>query len=225
MAAFTLQGLGKQDVIAKEAVTSEKDLGSFFHRVDNLVWIKQNSYYREALEDCKERKKALGEKLDRREKRVEELTNQIYNLVGFFSVFQGVILTAVTQLTQSSQSGQGCPPRPLCGKVWFPVVLSGLAAVAGATGIGIKYMHLYCIDKLIHKERLELREAEKREAALQNGAKFEFHGVGDIKRREQESYWLLKAVVVIGGVLAFTVIFILSYFVILCDKLVIKGLY
>lgn len=34
---------------------------------------------------------------------------------------------------------------------------------------------------------------------------------------------ILKAVVVIGGVLIFTVIFVLSYFSILCDKWVIPG--
>ncbi|KAG0581236.1 hypothetical protein KC19_4G235400 [Ceratodon purpureus] len=219
MAAFKFRGIAKQDLIVKEGVTDENGLGEFFKRVDNLVWIKENSYYREALEDCKERKKSLGEKLDRREKRVEELTNQIYNVVGFFSVFQGVILTAVTQLTQSTQ-----PPRPLCGKVWFPVVLSGLAAIAAAFGIGLKYRHLNSIDKLIHNERLEQREAERREAELQGkGKRFKFKEVRDARRRKQASYWLLKAAVVIGGVIAFTLVFILSYFVILCDKLVIKG--
>jgi hypothetical protein len=158
MATFNFQGLQREAVIRREGVATEKEPGGFLQRVDNLVWIKSNSYYREALEDWKERKKSLGEKLDRREKRVEELTNQIYNVVGFFSVFQGVILTAVTQLTQTSQSSnQACPPRPLCGKVWFPVVLSALAAVAAAIGIGLKYGHLNKIDKLIHKERLELR--------------------------------------------------------------------
>jgi hypothetical protein len=104
MATFNFQGLQREAVIRREGVATEKEPGGFLQRVDNLVWIKSNSYYREALEDWKERKKSLGEKLDRREKRVEELTNQIYNVVGFFSVFQGVILTAVTQLTQTSQS-------------------------------------------------------------------------------------------------------------------------
>jgi hypothetical protein len=47
-----------------EGVATEKELGGFFWRVDNLVWIKNNSYDREVLEDCKERKKSLGEKLD-----------------------------------------------------------------------------------------------------------------------------------------------------------------
>ncbi|KAG0620741.1 hypothetical protein M758_4G239700 [Ceratodon purpureus] len=203
-------------IAQKEGVDDVDGLREYFKRVNNLVWIKENSHYREALEDFKERKKSLGEKLDRREKRVEELTNQIYNVVGFFSVFQGVILTAVTQLTQSTP--------PLCGKVWFPVVLSGLAAIAAAFGIGLKYRHLDRIDILIRKERLELREAERREGALQReGGNFKFKDIKDLGGPLQSSYWLLKAAVVIGGVIVFTVVFILSYFVILCDKLVIKG--
>lgn len=125
----------------------------------NLVWIKKNSLYSEAHQNWEGYKKATADRLERREKRSEELTNQIYNLVGFFSVFQGVIFTAVTQLTQSTQPAPvGCPSRPpLCGKVWVPALLSGLAAVVAAVGIWLKFSDLHSTDKLIHSAKQDQR--------------------------------------------------------------------
>ncbi|KAG0620740.1 hypothetical protein M758_4G239500 [Ceratodon purpureus] len=194
----------------------------------NLVWIKQNSLYSEAHQNWEGFKKATADRLERREKRSEELTNQIYNLVGFFSVFQGVIFTAVTQLTQSTQPAPvGCPSRPpLCRKVWVPAVLSGLAAFVAAVGIWLKFSDLHSIDKLIHSGKQDQKEAETRVSKLQKeGHEFKF---SDLRKSTEsakpedteQSHWISKAILVNLTVFAFTSIFIMSYFVILCDKLV-----
>ena len=63
-------------------------------------------------------------------------------MIGFFSAFQGLVLTAVTQLTQTSPNH--------CGKVWSPVVLSGLAWIVAVVGVGQKFYSI------------ELTEADKR---------------------------------------------------------------
>lgn len=69
-----------------------------------------------------------------------------------------------------------------------------------------------------------MQDTIKREKALrQKGEHFFFRDLEDPKQSPLKSYWLLKASALIGGVVAFSVIFILSYFVILCDKWVIKG--
>jgi hypothetical protein len=157
-------GLSPQAVREKEDAAGEVQQGvaveapedhPLVKRVENLVWIKRNTCYKEALKDWEQQKKSLGGKLERREKRVEELTNQVYNVVGFFSVFQGVILTAVTQL--NSQSSPGTSIRPLCGKVWYPLTLSLLAAIAAIIGIWLKFRDLWSTDKSIQSFKLRLR--------------------------------------------------------------------
>lgn len=234
--AFQLQGRNTDAVDALEAQPLPRDSNnrvSTWDRVKNVVWIKQNSVYHEALEDWDREIKVKGERLVRREKRSDELTNEIYNVVGFFSVFQGVILTAVSQLAQSSssssQSGSsaiGCKcSRPLCGKVWFPILLSGLAALAAVIGIGLKFRDIHRVKVLLIKERREQSLVIRRESQLrQLGEKFRFKGLKDPPKLDLlKTHSFVKAAGLIVAIIVFTVVFILSYIVILCDKLVIKG--
>lgn len=154
---FTIQGKSLErlkeehqtDVVRLENITA-------FERVKNRLWIKQNTVFNEVLEDGERSLKLITQRVDRREKRVEDLTNQVFNLVGFFSVFQGVILTAVTQLSTSVTSQLGAPQvqaRPLCGKVWVPVILSALAAVVSVVAVFLKFQHLSTLDKSITDEK------------------------------------------------------------------------
>jgi len=73
----------------------------------------------------------------------------------------------------------------------------------------------YCIVQEVIKRESELRQL---------GEKFRFKSLKDPpKLGLLKSHSFVKAAGVIGAVLVFTVVFILSYFVILCDKWVIKG--
>ena len=68
------------------------------------------------------------------------------------------------------------------------------------------------------------QEAENGESKLQaEGEGFLFKSLEERNSRPQKTYWVLKAVFIKGAVIAFSVVFIMSYFVIFCDKLVIKG--
>lgn len=156
--SFRIQGKSLETLKQEEA-GGVVSLGSVsaFQRVQNRLWIKQNTVYNEVLEDGERSLKIITERVDRREKRVEDLTNQVFNLVGFFSVFQGVILTAVTQLSTSVTTQLGGSSRPLCGKVWFPVVLSALAAVVTVVSVLLKFKHLYALDESIHEEKFYQR--------------------------------------------------------------------
>ncbi|KAG0581234.1 hypothetical protein KC19_4G234800 [Ceratodon purpureus] len=221
-----IMGRSLENVRDWEGVANIDTVDESLLNAKNSVWIKQNSLYSEAHQNWEGLNKATGERLERREKRSEELTNQIYNLVGFFSVFQGVIFTAVTQLTQSTQPAPvGCPSRPpLCRKVWVPVVLSGLAAIVAAVGIWLKFSALHSIDKHIHIEFLDQREARRKLSKLQGeGHEFKFSKLKKPEKPKdtERSHWILKAILVILTVVAFTLIFIMSYFVILCDKFVL----
>jgi hypothetical protein len=66
------------------------------------------------------------------------------------------------------------------------------------------------------------QEAENRESELQGkGEKFLFKSLKPGPPIPQKPYkWMLKAGAVIGGVVAFTVVFCFSYFAILCDRFV-----
>lgn len=136
----------------------EVDNITAFTRVESRVWIKENTFYDECFQDKERSLKLLTERVDRREKRVEDLTNQVFNLVGFFCVFQGVILTAVTQLSSgvTTPLGDQQVGRPLCGKVWFPAFLSALASVVTIVSLLLKFRHLYSLDVSIQEEKSSL---------------------------------------------------------------------
>lgn len=151
---FTVHGKLLESVIAEEGAEENLESIAAFKRLKNRLWIKENTVYDELLQDAEGSYNLITQRVDRREKRVEELTNQVFNLVGFFSVFQGVILTAVTQLSTSVTTHLGATQaRPLCGKVWVPVVLSALAAVASVVAVILKFKHLYTLDDSISDEK------------------------------------------------------------------------
>jgi hypothetical protein len=53
--------------------------------VENLLWIKNNAFYREALDDWKAQKNSQGEKIGNCQKNEREVINEIYNLIGFLA--------------------------------------------------------------------------------------------------------------------------------------------
>ena len=152
---FTIHGKTLERVVEEERGGEYMEPNPALKRVSNRLWIKQNTVYDEVLQDAERSFNLITQLLERRGKRVEDLTNQVFNLVGFFSVFQGVILTAVTQLSTSAtmQLGATQQARPLCGKVWVPAVLSALAAVASVVAVVLKFKHLYTLDESISEEK------------------------------------------------------------------------
>jgi hypothetical protein len=154
---FTIQGKSLERLREENQADGKRlENISAFERVKNRLWIKQNTVFNELVEDGERSLNLITQRVDRREKRVEDLTNQVFNLVGFFSVFQGVILTAVTQLSTSVTTQLGAPQvqaRPLCGKVWVPVVLSALAAVVSVVAVLLKFKHLSTLDRSINDEK------------------------------------------------------------------------
>lgn len=108
-----------------------------YDEVTRLLWIKEDKVCSTALEEWDRKTELFATRVDRRDKYIADLKNEIYQLIGFFSAFQGLVLTAVTQLTQTSSNH--------CGKVWSPVVLSGLAWIVAVVGVGQKF---YSINRI-----------------------------------------------------------------------------
>ena len=74
---------------------------------------------REALKETKESMQALEAKMEKRRKHTDGLLSEVYQLVGLFSVFMGVVYTAVLQST-----------RYTCQHVWSPISLCLLVYIA-----------------------------------------------------------------------------------------------
>ena len=111
--------------------------------IKNILAIQNDPVYEVALREWDRREAYLGNRVDRREKASADLVNQLFNIVGFFSVFQGVVLTAVSQLKSDTS----------CGIIWFPVILSTVACVVSIVGLRIKFRNLKELEDSIRDEK------------------------------------------------------------------------
>jgi quinol-cytochrome oxidoreductase complex cytochrome b subunit len=201
-------------VAPNNGVDQEKNVFAY-QEIANLHEINVHyPIHKLALEDWQRRVDDLTNSESRREGRSAEVTNQIYNIFGWFAVFQGVVLTAVSQLTQTASE------EPVCRKIWFPIVLTGFATVATTLGILQKFTILQSLEKTIHTDRQAKTELAKRALHLRSEGpnKFKFHKDADNSKRTTtvKPFWTNRIYVIVC-LFIFTFIFIMSYFSILCD--------
>jgi hypothetical protein len=136
----TLEGI-------RGSVESE-DLAVDSYKVIETLWlIEQSPLHNLALKDWKRKEKELNERATRRESKSQDLHTQIYNIIGWYAVFQGVVLTAVAQLTQTYNGS------PVCGKTWFPVVLTGFGTVVTIVGVVRLLLDLQKLETTINSEK------------------------------------------------------------------------
>jgi hypothetical protein len=124
-----------------------EEFGQPFQEVRSLVWAKNDPVYRVALDEWERKERLFSGRVERREKSSADLINQTFNLVGFFSGFQGLVLTAVSQLAAAQ------PTKSQCRKVWFPIVLTVAAAIVTIIGIWQKFSVLKDLEKSIKTEK------------------------------------------------------------------------
>lgn len=79
--------------------------------------------------------------IERRQARINSLTNEIYQLVGFSAAFQGLLLTAVSQASRLS-----------CKTKWWVLVLSMFATVVTAAGVRGKTKRVARLEDAIRRE-------------------------------------------------------------------------
>jgi hypothetical protein len=135
-------GLTEEDIEAGENIDLREadDALLPYYEVKSLLWIKRNTVFSTALEDWDRKVKLLSDWVDKKEKRSSDLKDEISRLAGVFLVFQGVVLTAVTQLTNSGDKDQNCQ------RVWSPVILSALVWVVAIVGVWQKLARIQVID-------------------------------------------------------------------------------
>ncbi|CAK9264058.1 unnamed protein product [Sphagnum jensenii] len=91
-----------------------------------------------ALEDWRSKEEELGELVEKKEKEIRSTTNEIYQVVGFYSAFQGLLLTAIAQSNLLHWNNRG-----------YPLALSAFATGIAATGVVLKNMNISAFKKTI----------------------------------------------------------------------------
>jgi hypothetical protein len=146
-------------------------------------------------------------RIEKKSTRSINAKNELYRLIGFYSVFQGVVLTAVSQTSLIQ-----------CQQFWGPVSLSLLASIAT---IVIVYMKLKSYSE--HRKALEEETADSK--ALQSrilllkkeGKKFKFPETR-VERKTSKGLEPLHIGAVILSLILFSGITLASCFAILCHQ-------
>jgi len=142
--------LGQVEDIERGGNHTDPPLESFgqpYQEVKSLVWARNNPVFGVALQEWERKERLFSARVERREKSSADLINQIFNLVGFFSGFQGLVLTAVTQLMSASNC------KSQCRKVWFPILLTLVAALVTIVGVLQKFRALKDLEDSIKTEK------------------------------------------------------------------------
>jgi hypothetical protein len=208
------------DVEKNEQTDPQFDRDGYCHgfkEIRNLVWVTNDPLLKAALGEWNRKEQILSARLESKEKRGDFLLNEIYQLMGFFSVFQGVLLTAVSQMTPSTKSE--------CGKVWAPILLSAFAGAFTVIGLFLRFRILQSLKYDYILEKRSLAEVSfRRKRLLEMGREFRFFKhesrkltVPKFKSFEGSKIFLLASTIVLTG------FFIVSHFAVLCDMWEIKS--
>ncbi|KAG0631174.1 hypothetical protein M758_1G233400 [Ceratodon purpureus] len=198
----------------------------FKKELENLVWLKRpvpaNSVVAPAansvtnvelcaaaLEDWNKEVTILTARLDKKKTDVASVWNEIYQLIGFYSAFEGLLFTAVAQAST------------LTCKNWpFPLVLSLLATIFIIVGVIQKFGTIFYLKQNIAEKQRRRNTALKRLKKLRlAGNSFDFITEVDFKYRptsvELKQRYLY---ILVAAILLFSATTCMGIWYILCDS-------
>ncbi|KAG0562722.1 hypothetical protein KC19_9G167600 [Ceratodon purpureus] len=183
---------------------------SAYVEVRNEWWVEQDPFLGAALRQWEKKLAYFDNSVYRRQKKTYQIRNQIFNLVGIFFIFQGILLVVVSLLKASNGTAH-------CGLVWSPLALSLFTAWGTGSGVSSKFIRLRALEISIQDEKQAIKTIKYRIQALQaRGRWFRFfNDAKDPKQLTPRTFaksWSFALL----ALLAATAIFIVSYFVILC---------
>ncbi|CAK9208306.1 unnamed protein product [Sphagnum troendelagicum] len=94
-----------------------------------------------ALEDWQRSAELMEKRVEKKEKAIRSTRNEIYQVVGFYSAFQGLLLTAIAQSNLLHWNNRG-----------YPLALSAFATGITVTGVVQKNMIISALKKTIASE-------------------------------------------------------------------------
>jgi hypothetical protein len=183
-------------------------------KADLLFSIKQDEKLGFLLDDWEKQFKVARDRIETKTSRANNAKNDLYQWIGFFSVFQGVVLTAVAQ---SSTFG--------CRQSWAPASLSLIASLVTVVSVHFKLINYDALNVNLLKEISQSKILHDQIAALRAQGK-DFNFGWFIERREEISkrkdekkpqglkdkyYWA-----VILALVTFSTIILLCCIIVLC---------
>lgn len=121
----------------RELIYAEQEI----HNLLEIRGLKDEDFWKVAEGEWEKSAKQFGDRVEGKKNQVLNVTNEIYHLVGFFSAFQGLLMTAVSQGTWLSCKNKG----------WV-LTLSAFASVVTAAGVWQKNIIISDLQKTIDFE-------------------------------------------------------------------------
>ena len=112
-----------------------------------LLWLEdpengpENKVLARALKAWEKKDELFARRIDKKRKQSNSITNEIYQLIGFYSVFQGVLLTAVAQSNLLQFNNW-----------WTAFFLSLLASLVTIGGVVQKFLAVLALELTIKNE-------------------------------------------------------------------------
>ncbi|KAH9530760.1 hypothetical protein CY35_19G001300 [Sphagnum magellanicum] len=175
--------------------------------VECLLQIEKDPKLNRALIDWEKQFKAALSTIEKKRTRSINTKNELYQLIGFYSVFQGVVLTAVAQTNLIR-----------CSQSWGPASLSLLASVATIASVYAKlkdYRKLRCA---LEDETNDSKVWKNRIKSLKTtGADFKFPQPEEFKKKSA-GLKLIYLWAILLPLLLFSAFTLASCFLVLCNR-------
>jgi hypothetical protein len=121
-------------------------LPEIYSEIKRLLVIQQSPIHAKALEEWSKKETLFSTRVERKKQGVANVKSDVYQLLGIFSVFQGVLLTAVAQSSLLH-----------CNNWWSPIALSLMASVVTISGVVQKLKRILEFQHTIHSEEQSLK--------------------------------------------------------------------
>jgi hypothetical protein len=122
-------------------INNEKAVNADEVKARHLFDIRADKNLNWLLDDWQKQFKVARDRIETKSTRTNNAKNDLYQWIGFFSVFQGVILTAVAQ---SSTLG--------CQQSWAPAALSLIASLVTVVSVHFKLVNYGELNASLSKE-------------------------------------------------------------------------
>lgn len=180
-----------------------------------LSQIEEHPVLKLMLKDMENQAAAIARKIERKETRTFVVKNEIYQLLTFFVVFQGVVLTAVAQASTLK-----------CRHWWAPFTLSLIASAMTFVGVYQKLETFRQVKDDFENERFNFSALTKDiQKFKMNGKTFSFKNdvtYGTRRATRRKGFWRLCELVfslnfiVFVSLLGFSAVILVACKVILC---------
>jgi hypothetical protein len=163
------ENMMKKQEDANNSIVEADNVNDVEREIRNLLGftnevVNHKTLCKVALEEWQNNAILFGNRVDKRKKESRNIRNEVYQLVGFFSAFQGLLLTAVAQSSLLHKNNRA-----------FPLALSAFATVLTVLGVGQKNKQIRELRKTIKDEDPTRKVFLARVRKLkQQGIKFSF---------------------------------------------------